>query len=105
MAPTYSSESRGDDSTIRVGGELDAGACDDLAELLESFVGARHRIVLDLSEVTAFDAAALHVIAEAAQWARDERGSLVIRDPAAVVRAALEADGRLGLLEEGPTDA
>jgi anti-anti-sigma factor len=103
MAPTYSSESQGNDSTIRIGGELDVTACDDLAEMLESFIGGGHRIVLDLSEVTAFDAAALHVILEAATWARDERGRLAIRNPAAVVRATLEAEHELGLLEAGPT--
>ncbi len=102
MAPTYSSESRGDDSTIRMGGEIDVDACDDLAEFLEAFVGARHRIVLDMSAVTAFDAAALQVIVEAAAWAADEAGSLVIRDPSEVVRRTLEAEGRSGLLEPGP---
>jgi anti-anti-sigma factor len=102
MAPTYSSESRGDDSTIRLGGEVDVDASDDLAEILESFIGARHRVVLDMADVAAFDAAALHVIVEAAQWAADEAGSLLIRNPSAVVRRTLESEGRLGLLEPGP---
>jgi anti-anti-sigma factor len=105
MAPTYSSESRGDDSTIQMGGEIDVDACDDLAELLESFIGARHRIVLDMAEVTAFDAAALHVIVEAAEWAADEGGWLTIRSPSAVVRATLTTEARLGLLEGDATGA
>jgi anti-anti-sigma factor len=102
MAPTFSSESQGDDSTIRMAGEIDVGAVDDLAEVLESFVGARHRIVLEMSQVSAFDAAALHVIAEAAEWARSERGSLVIHDPSAAVRAVLEEHGALDLLAARP---
>jgi anti-anti-sigma factor len=105
MAPTYAAESQGDDSTIRMGGEIDVDACDDLAELLESFIGARHRIVLDLAGVTALDAAALQVIVEAAAWASDEAGSLAIRNPSEAVRRVLEAEGRLGLLEDGPGDA
>jgi anti-anti-sigma factor len=105
MAPSYSSESAGDDSTIRLGGEIDVDARDDLAELLESFVGARHRIVLDMAGVTAFDAVALRVIVEAATWATDEGGSLVIRNPSAAVRGTLDAEDRLGVLEAGPGDA
>ncbi|HEX4493876.1 MAG TPA: STAS domain-containing protein [Acidimicrobiia bacterium] len=105
MAPAYASESRGSDSTIRMSGEIDVEGRDDLAEILESFVGAHHRIVLDMAGVTAFDEAALRVIVEAAQWAADERGSLVIRNPSPVVRRLLEAEPRLGLLEGGPGDA
>lgn len=98
MAPTYSSESRGDDSTVRMAGEVDIAACDDLAEILESFIGARHRIVLDLAAVTAFDAAALQVIVEGVERATAEGGSLVIRNPSVEVRRVLESEDRLSLL-------
>lgn len=92
---------------IRVGGEIDLTAHD---ELLDAIMRAVHTgasdILIDLHQVTLFDSGAVGVLLAGHAAARRVPARCRVLNPPELVRRVLQVNGVLGLLTEGrPLDA
>ncbi len=75
--------------SLRCSGRIVQG--DGTDDLLRAVISQQSRhIQIDLSRVTAIDAAGLGVLAQLAQWARDGNRSIELVNPSRRVRSALE---------------
>ncbi len=93
-------------ASVRVIGELSAGCVVLLGEVLDGHLRAGRRFArLNLSGVHTIDASAGVVLLGAHRAFLERRGTLILTGVAAVVRAALAADGLLEDLLLVPTAA
>src|SRR5436190_22317215 len=87
----------GDPPTLKVAGELDVSTADQLDLALASALSADPRVVVDMADVTFFDAAGVRVLLHYAA-SRNGTGPLTIHDASPRVVRILELLGLTDLL-------
>lgn len=83
MSLSISTEAKGENTVVNVGGELDVYTAPRLKKTLEQTLPGAERLVLDLSEVHFLDSTALGVLVGAQQLSEDKKSDLrlVVADP------------------------
>lgn len=97
--------SLGAELEMRVKGRLDSSWADPLARQLEETIrGGRHRIVLDLSEVTYLSSAGIRVLIKFYKQLQGIQGSFVVSSPSEQVKTVLDLAGLSSLLFTGTAE-
>ena len=89
----------GDATVIYVRGEIDIATCERLRDAIESHLGPRQSVILDLAGVEFIDSSGLHVLEQARGRLTADGGSLVLRNPSEAAHRLLTVTQTEELLE------
>ncbi len=94
-------ETRGQVLVIRIGGDINKMAADELHELLDNAIAeGATRLVFDFSALSHISSDGLRVILKAIEEVQSRKGQVVMAELGEQVRGVFEASGFLGLIRE-----
>jgi|SRR6186997_3145082 len=89
-----------DQYVVRIGGEIDLGNCQQVADAIKPLLPRHKTIAIDLSRVSFMDSSGLRVFLKVKTWVSDHAKTLMLRNPSDQLRRLLVAAGLEPMLDD-----